>query len=79
VEIPLGEIIQIVCSGEKTEWLFNKGSLPSNSRLFFNSSNSFLTLHNIKLRNEGYYTCFSMKTSTTALEDNAIIRVIGNN
>jgi len=78
VEIPLGDIIQLVCSGEKTEWLFNKGSLPSNSRLLFNSRKSFLTLHDIKLENEGYYTCLSMKTPTTALEDNAILRVIGN-
>jgi len=78
VEIPLGDIMQIVCSGEKTEWLFNNGSLPSNSRLLLNSRKSFLTLRDIKLENEGSYTCLSMKSSTTALEDNAIIRVIGN-
>jgi len=79
VEVPLGDTIQMVCSGEETEWFFNSDSLPSNSRLLFIGKKSMVTLQDIKLKNEGYYICYSSKTSTTALTDNAVIRVIGNN
>jgi len=77
VEIPLGSAAQLVCTGHQSEWFFNNGSLPNNSRLRIQDKSSVLSLYNIALHNKGYYTCMASKTSTIVWEDTATIRVIG--